>query len=519
MSYPYILYKETEEGLTSETQFNLTLASIQGIYSAQLYLVAHCGRHLKNPKRRFQLLSKNPIVFPWENLTYQEAYLHPLNNLLDYQVILSKKLLYLDTLVKFDKDLNIIHTEILTTFSHIVRACGRRHEYLGHHIRITTTNVGEFMNGFVKYFELLYRYQSPDATIETYSFQVQEYRRDLSITSNYGYVKVGELMFHSTINSWLFSELPSDIKKEIVEYIPKTFSCVNKNYYAFTLEYILKYCKRDPVRVAREISRRVKNRYSVDRILEIYDPDAISKYPSIALSIIRRSFKANHPEILRRTLAALNLGEGILRTNSLKLDNIFTKVAARNNPTSINMLNDALAILLLHHNYAPNPYKLFPIINKYVMRLLLRLNKIEHQSLYYGDIYRMSEGAIDALIECRSYDIRTDNNALAYVIVDRILVYDMSLAIFEKLFTRAEFDPSFSDNILLKKILRSRNNHSSLVDIILNDNRTNIYLDNNLLPKLAASYPTQLLTRLQKDGSIHIIELMNEYVYPYLPKK
>jgi hypothetical protein len=531
MEYPYILCKETEEGLIPQVQFNLTLASIQGIYAAQICSVVNID--LRNTNPGFQLLSKNPVTnIPWNELTLEDAYLTPLNNLLDY-LLIAKKQNYDEEsyptgfnaarfFVDFDRESNIEYLEEKSLFfTHTIRYYNsRRLSERG--IGIVALNFPEFISGFLKYFELLY--QNSNHNIKAYGFEIQEYQKDLSQNTKYGYVKVGNPIFRSSIHEWLFSALPRDIKNEIAQYIPKTFCAVDKYYQVFTHQYLIKYCKRRPKMVLNEIYRRILDRYSVDRILEICDSKTIILHgPSEISLIIRTCFDANYPEIFQAIIAMSDLRRQVAVRNQghRSVGDLITRYLRDMGKKDIS--NAILVTLASHKDYLPardEIQKLYPIIGKDTMLLLLINNKIDINTISHFAIREMSEGGIEALIEFEAYRPDTNNYLLPAAIIERLIRGTSSLSILEKLLDRVDFDPSYQNNALLEIVLEDSGDNSSIIEIILNNSKTNIYLDNNrLLPRLAALYPTQLLTRLQKDGLINNIELMNQYVYPYLPKK
>jgi hypothetical protein len=465
-----------------------------------------------------------------DQLTPNEAYLHPLNDLLDYQfTVLRDTYNSRKCIAKLDTNGGTNYYEGSSSFKYIIRVYNCDGTVAMKGIKIMPLSMRDFMDGFLKYFELLY--QSGQERI--YNFEIQEYLLDIDSTLNFNYVKVGSPVFRSSMHGWLFTALSEDIKTEILQYIPKTFSLVNKEYYGVSIPYILKYCRRDQAKAFQEVCRRIRSKYPLDRIMEMYDSDMIlydlSKMFKHMERIVKRVLYANYQEALYAIIANLDLNKEWGRSGQT-LGNIITGSLGKYfvyRPATVNSILCTLALrddYLPSSNYMKNLYGLaltdwniIYLLEKKTMAFLLSHNKIDHNRIYDSDIRGMTVGAIEALIECETYDMNAYNNTLANSIIDRILLGNLDLSMLEKLFTRQDFDPSYNENILLEKIIGNQNDCTLLVNIVLSDDRTDIYRNNNvLLPKLAASYPNQLLARLQTDLMFDNVEVMNQYVYPYL---
>lgn len=514
MSYPYILYAETPNGPKPKVQFNLSASSIQGIYSAQILVL---GMPQYYSKTGFSLISGNSIPSLRSGTKYEEAFLYPLNNLLDYgNMIMVDNGLYHSVII--DETGNIQQSDT-DPFTHIIRYYKSDDTLSEVGIKITSVNPQEFIDGFLKYFELLYQYQSVGHLRMLYSFDIQQYQY---VSNTRNYVKVGEPVFRSSLNGWLFTSLYPELQIDIMEYIPKTFAPVSKAHNTIAKPYILKYCKGSDYNIYKELLRRIKARYIPERIMEIYKSSIIAN-SNFMTTIMDIGFEANYPEILIRIINTLKLNappqSGIISYYSI--GDIITISLLGQPGERIDMVNKILKIIIPRLDYNPPDRFIKRILmsaNKEIAKLLIEHNKLNINSLTYADIeYNMSEDSLEVLVESTEYNPAINDYILVTGIVDRISGVGLNLSILQKLLDRPDFDPSFDNNRLLKRILNEGGIVEETVDLVLNNDKVDIYRGGyDLLPLLAQRYPEKLIAKLQKDGTINDTEMMNQYVYPYI---
>jgi len=253
--------------------------------------------------------------------------------------------------------------------------------------------------------------------------------------------------------------------------------------------------------------------------MEIYKPSIISTAAYLT-GIIDAVFESGYPGVLIRILNTLNLTD-VLDIADLSIGTILTLSITGQPDTRRFMSNKILMSVIPKKDYLPanlHAKKLLRLANKEVAKLLIEHNKFDMNTLTQTDIfYDTSDASLDALVESTNYNLATDDYALVIGVIDRAVSFGLDLSVLQKLLDRPDFDPSFDNNRVLRRILRNIKVNRQVLDLVLNNDKVDIYRGGyDLLPILAKQYPEKLLAKLQKDGTINDIEMMNQYVYPYI---
>jgi hypothetical protein len=532
MTYLYILGKNTSIGPLVEARLNLTLPAIQGIYTAQLlgFFIDYEEPYLNFPSTEFFIISKSPLPALPPDISYEEIYNYPISNLLDYlgrvQEIDDEAAYHS---VNFDEYGNIKHMRDDDTFTHIIRYYRNSGELSNIGVKVTPSNIQEFIDGFLKYFKLFHQYRLSDLQRSLCSFEIQEYHTEIGPYSRTlgqhlnKYTKVGKPLFLSTINVWLFTALPMDIKNEIVQYLPRTFSMINKGYYKLCQPYVLAYCQTSIIKLSTEILRRINLDYPLERIMELYKPEVLNEWKYLR-NIIRASLSNINPKLANRILDRIRLDQSV-GTNIHSISNAITK-----DLTSIGYKEDTVNEVLKHiigrQDYNPEISEivsnLFFTKSRTIGRTILSSGKFDPNT-FDLEITNPTNDAIELLIEFPGYNLDNFDYELIFLVIQRAMKGSMSIEVLQKALNHPRIDPSYNNNSILTALLQEmrRNpkdqNLRLVIDAILNNPRLDIYRGNFWVAEsLAELFPSELLEILRRDGNINNSEIMNNYVLPYL---
>jgi hypothetical protein len=522
MSYLYILYRNTSQGLIPEARMNLSLSAIQGIYSAQLLsqFIDYYEDSSDFYKREFSIISRDTLPAPPNNIAYEEVYDYPLNNLLDYLNIVEE----IDYeagyhSVKLNEYGDILNVYEQDPFTHVIRYYNNSDTLSNIGIKVTPSNTEEFVDGFLKYFKLAYQYHPLNQNGRAYSFEMQEYRME---TYSNKYRKVGKLVFRSSINNWLFNALPKDIKGEIVQYIPKTFSSVSKGYYQFCTPYISIYCPTSIDKLSDEIIRRINENYSTSRIMEIYRPAILNNWDYVN-NIIVASLNNNRPEVTNIILAGIQLNQVVDYWGASVSDIVNADLASTPNQDTANIV---LRHIIGRKDYNPNLSdalsNLFFEGGEAVSRTILESGKFDPNE-FELESPEPTNSSLELLMKVPGYNATNFDYTLIFIILRRTLLGIMQTSILSDVLNRPEVDPSYNNNSMLEELLNERQRNPEnqevreVVNILLSNPRLDIFRGGfEILHKLARYYPNQLIEILVRNGAGGNVSLMQEHVYPYM---
>jgi hypothetical protein len=213
-------------------------------------------------KQDFALLSPARHLDRVRELSYEEAYNTPLQNLNNYSIIRPGKPKKIDFHLLYTTSKKTVYTEHDNDpFSQFVMLY-KESNTDSKAVKVVASAVDEFINGFLLYCELLCRYSK--TKLHYPSFEIIDLEtKDLNTTRPLS----GSL--RSIMQDWLFNLLPSELQKEITDYIPLNFMRVSKKYYNMYAVKLSMKTRCSLKTLQGEIRRRCICKYPLSRIIEL----------------------------------------------------------------------------------------------------------------------------------------------------------------------------------------------------------------------------------------------------------
>jgi hypothetical protein len=484
-TYFYVLYEYKQGVWTPVTRYSLTPSMIQGIYSAQIL-----NSSQQAEVHNFALLSEAELPNQIGILSYEEAYTLPLQNLNDYRIIRSgeREKIYFHRLQVVGNDSPLGWDAY--PFTHFITFCSKGNENTSRDVvKIISYNSMDFINGFVMYYELLYRYSQTG--INYPSFQVME--------------AGNMILYQGTLCDWLFNSLFPELQKEITDFMPLQFMLVSKKYYDMYASQLSINSKGSDTKRLAEINRRLVNNYSFNRIAELLIPESYiieSVLHSSANNLkflnhlIRKYHRTVGQEIV---VSALINAQRTWAHDSRKIDKLILKLI-RNKRYSFSNSQVAELFVGVSTNLAPRLFKTGRVgcvdVGIFVVGLL-------------GSAEKLSLGALTVIINSPEYDI-------SYFADRMIITLVSNFPLETDLLKRLANDSRVTSDHLCRVLSSYRGGGDSGISKLLHEGWNKIRLNANSIIVLVQNFPQLILPVLESEGMLDNKDYTEVYVTPYI---